>query len=47
MSAPAIQPGRFPVIDAGALPFLLTNKNGIPALDEWYRKYAVNEMKGT
>jgi TRAP-type C4-dicarboxylate transport system substrate-binding protein len=43
--SPGYQPGRFPIIDAGALPFLLTNKNGIPALDEWYRKYAVNEMK--
>jgi TRAP-type C4-dicarboxylate transport system substrate-binding protein len=42
--SPGYQPGRFPVIDAAALPFLLSNKNGIPALDEWYRKYAPTEM---
>jgi TRAP-type C4-dicarboxylate transport system substrate-binding protein len=43
--SPGYQPGRFPVIDAGALPFTLTNKNGITALDEWYRKYVPTEMK--
>lgn len=42
--SPGYQPGRFPVIDAAALPFMLSNKNGITALDEWYRKYATAEM---
>ncbi|MGZ3410589.1 MAG: TRAP transporter substrate-binding protein [Xanthobacteraceae bacterium] len=42
--SPGYQPGRFPVIDAAALPFMLSNKNGITALDEWYRKYAAAEM---
>jgi TRAP-type C4-dicarboxylate transport system substrate-binding protein len=44
--SPGYQPGRFPVIDAGALPFLASNaKDGSAALDEWYRKYAAKEMK--
>ena len=44
--SPGYQPGRFPVIDAGALPFLASNaKAGSVALDEWYRKYAEKEMK--
>jgi TRAP-type C4-dicarboxylate transport system substrate-binding protein len=43
---PGYQPGRFPIIAAGELPFLMTNaKGGSAALDEWYRKYAANEMK--
>jgi TRAP-type C4-dicarboxylate transport system substrate-binding protein len=42
--SPGYQPGRFPIIDAGALPFMLANKNGIVALDQWYRKYAPKEM---
>ena len=42
---PGYQPGRFPVIAAGELPFLMTNaKGGSAALDEWYRKYAPKEM---
>jgi len=43
---PGYTPGRFPVIAAGELPFLMTNaKGGSVALDEWYRKYAAKEMK--
>src|SRR5689334_4200817 len=43
---PGYQPGRFPIIDAGNLPFMVSNaKGGSQALDEWYRKYAANEMK--
>jgi len=43
---PGYQPGRFPVIAAGELPFLMSNgKGGSVALDEWYRKYAAAEMK--
>ena len=43
--SPGYQPGRFPIIDAGALPFIMSNQNGISALDEWYRPYAKTEMK--
>jgi TRAP-type C4-dicarboxylate transport system substrate-binding protein len=44
--SPGYQPGRFPIIDAGNLPFMLTNaKEGTGAVDEWYRKYAEKEMK--
>src|SRR6478672_1908504 len=43
---PGYQPGRFPIIGAGELPFLMTNgKGGSQALDAWYRKYAAAEMK--
>jgi TRAP-type C4-dicarboxylate transport system substrate-binding protein len=43
---PGYQPGRFPVIAAGELPFLMSNaKGGSIALDKWYRKYAAKEMK--
>jgi TRAP-type C4-dicarboxylate transport system substrate-binding protein len=43
---PGYTPGRFPVIAAGELPFLMSNaKGGTVALDEWYRKYAAKEMK--
>jgi len=43
---PGYQPGRFPVIGAGELPFLMGDaKGGSQALDAWYRKYAGNEMK--
>jgi TRAP-type C4-dicarboxylate transport system substrate-binding protein len=42
---PGYTPGRFPVIAAGELPFLLANaKEGSAALDSWYRKYAPKEM---
>jgi TRAP-type C4-dicarboxylate transport system substrate-binding protein len=43
---PGYQPGRFPIIAAGELPFLMTNATGgSVALDKWYRKYAATEMK--
>jgi len=43
---PGYTPGRFPVIAAGELPFLVANgKGGTAALDAWYRQYAVKEMK--
>jgi TRAP-type C4-dicarboxylate transport system substrate-binding protein len=43
---PGYQPGRFPVIAAGELPFLMADaKGGSEALDAWYRKYAAAEMK--
>ncbi|HEX4828519.1 MAG TPA: TRAP transporter substrate-binding protein DctP, partial [Xanthobacteraceae bacterium] len=43
---PGYQPGRFPVIAAGELPFLVSDaKGGTAALDEWYRAYAAKEMK--
>jgi TRAP-type transport system periplasmic protein len=42
---PGYQPGRFPVIAAGELPFLVNNaKGGSAALDAWYRNYAEQEM---
>ena len=43
---PGYQPGRFPIIGAGELPFLMSDaKGGSEALDAWYRKYAGKEMK--
>ena len=43
---PGYQPGRFPIIGAGELPFLMANASGgSSALDAWYRKYAAAEMK--
>jgi TRAP-type C4-dicarboxylate transport system substrate-binding protein len=43
---PGYTPGRFPIIAAGELPFLMSNaKGGSIALDNWYRKYAGKEMK--
>ena len=45
---PGYQPGRFPIIAAGELPFLVGDaKGGIRAIDVWYRKYAATEMKDT
>lgn len=42
---PGYQPGRFPIIAAGELPFLINNaKGGSAALDAWYRAYAEDEM---
>jgi TRAP-type C4-dicarboxylate transport system substrate-binding protein len=42
---PGYQPGRFPIIAAGELPFLMANaKGGSAAFDAWYRKYAEKEM---
>src|ERR1700741_1885971 len=43
---PGYQPGRFPIIGAGELPFLMADaKGGSQAIDAWDRKYAANEMK--
>ena len=43
---PGYQPGRFPIIAAGELPFLVgDSKGGNRAIDAWYRKYVANEMK--
>jgi TRAP-type C4-dicarboxylate transport system substrate-binding protein len=43
---PGYQPGRFPIIAAGELPFLFRDaKSGTAALDAWYRKYAAREMR--
>jgi TRAP-type C4-dicarboxylate transport system substrate-binding protein len=43
---PGYQPGRFPIIGAGDIPFLMADaKGGSQALDAWYRKYAAQEMK--
>src|ERR1043165_6693577 len=45
---PGYQPGRFPIVSAGELPFLIGEaKGGIRAIDAWYRKYAATEMKDT
>lgn len=42
---PGYQPGRFPVIAAGELPFTIANaKGGSRALAEWYQDYAAAEM---
>jgi len=43
---PGYQPGRFPIIGAGELPFLMSDATGgTEGLDAWYRKYAEKEMK--
>ena len=43
---PGFQPGRFPIVSAGELPFLVGDaKGGIRAFDLWYRKHASTEMK--
>jgi TRAP-type C4-dicarboxylate transport system substrate-binding protein len=43
---PGYQPGRFPIIAAGELPFLISaTEGGSKGLDAWYRKYAAREMK--
>ncbi len=43
---PGYQPGRFPIISAGELPFLVGHaKGGNRAIDAWYRKYPAAEMK--
>jgi TRAP-type C4-dicarboxylate transport system substrate-binding protein len=42
---PGFQPGRFPIIAAGQLPFVFKDaKSGTAAIDEWYRAYAAREM---
>ncbi len=43
---PGYQPGRFPIIAAAEIPFLVSNaKGGSRAFAEWYRQYAAKEMK--
>ena len=43
---PGYQPGRFPIISAGEIPFMVGEVHGgIRAVDAWYRKYAPTEMK--
>ncbi|OQW54581.1 MAG: C4-dicarboxylate ABC transporter [Proteobacteria bacterium SG_bin9] len=45
---PGYQPGRFPIAAAGQLPFTFSDgKKGTLALNEWYQKYAKQEMKDT
>jgi len=42
---PGYQPGRFPIVSAGEIPFTIANaKGGSRAYDEWYRQYAAKEM---
>jgi len=44
--AAGYQPGRFPVIEAGDLPFMIKDATGgAAAYNEWYQKYAPQEMK--
>jgi len=46
LMSPGYTPGRFPIGNATALPFLISNGDtGTRAVDEWYRKYAATEMK--
>jgi TRAP-type C4-dicarboxylate transport system substrate-binding protein len=43
---PGYEPGRFPIMGASELPFLLANSTaGSAGIDAWYRKYADKEMK--
>jgi TRAP-type C4-dicarboxylate transport system substrate-binding protein len=45
---PGYQPGRFPIIAVGQIPFTFSEGNkGSRALDAWYRNYAGTEMKDT
>ena len=45
---PGYQPGRFPIIAVGQIPFTFADgSKGTAALDSWYRKYAASEMKDT
>src|SRR5229473_1803720 len=45
---PGYQPGRFPIIAVGQIPFTFADaKKGTAALDAWYRKQAATEMKDT
>src|ERR1700752_4616134 len=44
--SPGYQPGRFPIIDAGNLPFMVSNATGgSEGVDAWYRPYAEGERK--
>jgi TRAP-type C4-dicarboxylate transport system substrate-binding protein len=43
---PGYQPGRFPIVSLGEIPFQIGEVHGgIRAADAWYRKYAAKEMK--
>lgn len=43
---PGYSAGRFPIIDAGELPFLLSDAaKGARAIHEWYAEHAAREMK--
>jgi TRAP-type C4-dicarboxylate transport system substrate-binding protein len=43
---PGYQPGRFPIISAAEIPFMVGEVHGgNRAVDQWYRKYAKTEMK--
>ena len=45
---PGYQPGRFPIIAIGQMPFMFGDaRKGTAALNSWYRKYAATEMKDT
>lgn len=45
---PGYQPGRFPIVAIGQMPFMFGDaRKGTAALDSWYRKYAPAEMKDT
>jgi TRAP-type transport system periplasmic protein len=45
--SPGYQPGSFPIVAAGDLPFLYHDaKTGTAAVDAWYRKYAARELRG-
>ena len=45
---PGYQPGRFPIISIGEIPFTFGDAaKGAQALDSWYRGYAAKEMKDT
>jgi len=45
---PGYQPGRFPVIALGQIPFTFADAHkGTQALDAWYRPLAAKEMKDT
>ena len=46
--SPGYQPGRFPIINAAQMPFLISDAHGgTRAVDAWYRKYADREMPDT
>ena len=46
--SPGYQPGRFPIVAASELPFLVANgKGATPAMDEWFRQYAPIDMPDT
>ena len=45
---PGYQPGRFPIIAVGQIPFTFADaRKGTAAVDSWYRSYAASEMKDT